>query len=44
MKFLKEHRGLILFFITVLVLAVLWCDFVDKTNDQMNEIKNEERS
>ena len=44
MKFLKEHRGLILFFITIVVLAVLWCDFVEKTNDQMNEVKTIERS
>lgn len=44
MKIIKEHKGLLIFWIVILVLAILWCNYVEKDNDRMNAVKMQERS
>ena len=39
---MKEHRGLIIFFIAITLFALYMCNQVERENDRMNQI--EERS
>ena len=44
MKVIKENKWLIIFAIAVVMAYTMWCNHVEKTNDQMNAVKTEERS
>lgn len=39
-KLLKQHIGLILFFIAVITFVILWANHVEKTNKQITNEKN----
>ena len=39
-KLLKQHIGLILFFIAVITFVILWTDHVEKTNERITNEKN----
>jgi hypothetical protein len=39
-KFIKENKGLLIFYIIMFVVILLWCEKVENTNDKMNEHKN----
>lgn len=44
MKFINEHKGLIIFFILVALFMLIMSNEVEKNNDEMNAIKLQERS
>lgn len=43
-EMVKNNKGLIIFFIAVVIFAILWCNQVEKDNERMNAIKLQERS
>lgn len=44
MKFIYEHKGLIIFFMLVALFMLIMSNEVEKNNDRMNQIKMQERS
>lgn len=39
-NFLKENKGLLIFYIIILVIILLWCEKVENTNEKINEQKH----
>lgn len=39
-KIIKDNKGLILFYIALIILVIMWCNHVEKTNDKITNIKN----
>lgn len=39
-KFIKENKGLLIFYIIMFVVILLWCEKVENTNEKTNEQKN----
>ena len=39
-KFIKENKGLLIFYIIMFVVVLLWCEKVENTNEKINEQKN----
>lgn len=39
-KLLKQHIGLILFFIAVITFVILWTNHIEKTNERITNEKN----
>ena len=40
---MKNNKGLIIFYVIIIVLALVWCNHVEKDNDRMNAAKLQER-
>ena len=41
---MKEHKGLIIFYLIIVVLAIVWVNYVAKDSDRMNAAKLQERA
>ena len=41
---MKKHKGLIIFYLIIIVLAIVWVNHVEKDNDRMNAAKLQERA
>lgn len=39
-NFIKENKGILIFYIIILVIILLWCEKVENTNEKINEQKN----
>ena len=37
---LKEYKEVIIFFIITIILVIVWCNYVDKTNNEITNQKN----
>ena len=44
MKILKNNFGLIMFYVFMIFTLFIWCEYVEKNQSKMNEIKLVERS
>ena len=41
---IKNNKGLIMFYVIIIVVSLVWVNYVAKDNDRMNTAKLQERS